>query len=174
VRPQPYFNDPSFPDNMPAIWDALFGYLEGATNRAVVMGEWGESPGSTTHGPHATHAQSVHHACMPPLRSLVSSGGPYVNKSAAFVEALGAYMVRRCLSDNIYWVLNPDSHDTGGLLKDDWISPRSRRLDLLRRIQPRPSRVVRDTSTGAFVLSPGAAVNPSCEPDPQANMATAS
>ena len=27
VHVQPYFEDPNFPENMPAIWDAHFGYL---------------------------------------------------------------------------------------------------------------------------------------------------
>ncbi len=26
---QPYFSDPDFPDNMPAVWDAHFGHLSG-------------------------------------------------------------------------------------------------------------------------------------------------
>eukprot|EP01113_Clastostelium_recurvatum_P019737 TRINITY_DN232_c0_g1_i6.p1 TRINITY_DN232_c0_g1~~TRINITY_DN232_c0_g1_i6.p1 ORF type:complete len:756 (+),score=216.09 TRINITY_DN232_c0_g1_i6:134-2269(+) len=36
---QSYFNDPSFPNNMPAIWNAHFGYL--ASTQPVVISEWG-------------------------------------------------------------------------------------------------------------------------------------
>jgi len=39
VYSQPYFSDPSFPKNMPEIWDTHFGYLNGGA--AVVTGEWG-------------------------------------------------------------------------------------------------------------------------------------
>ena len=39
VYDQSYFSDPSFPDNMPAIWDEHFGHLVGA--HPVVPGEFG-------------------------------------------------------------------------------------------------------------------------------------
>ena len=39
VYQQPYFSDPAFPDNMPAIWEAHFGQFADAY--PVVIGEWG-------------------------------------------------------------------------------------------------------------------------------------
>ena len=74
---QTYFDAADFPRNMPRIWDALFGFLEGATGRAVVMGEWG---------------------------GFYLDGTP--NK--VFVDAFAGYLLNRCLSDNIYWVMNPN------------------------------------------------------------------
>jgi len=41
VYPQPYFSAPTFPDNMPAIWDTHFGFLPQQTGNAYVIGEWG-------------------------------------------------------------------------------------------------------------------------------------
>jgi len=41
VAVQPYFSDPSFPNNMPAIWDAHWGTVNVKTGNAVVLGEWG-------------------------------------------------------------------------------------------------------------------------------------
>lgn len=42
VVEQRYFNlAESFPQNLPAIWDAFWGFVEQATGRAVVVGEWG-------------------------------------------------------------------------------------------------------------------------------------
>jgi len=41
VAYQPYFNDPTFPNNMPAIWDAHWGTVNKKTGQAVVLGEWG-------------------------------------------------------------------------------------------------------------------------------------
>jgi len=38
---QTYFNDPSYPSNMPTIWNAHFGYLKAAQSQAIVVGEWG-------------------------------------------------------------------------------------------------------------------------------------
>eukprot|EP00611_Tribonema_gayanum_P017364 TRINITY_DN2_c0_g1_i2.p1 TRINITY_DN2_c0_g1~~TRINITY_DN2_c0_g1_i2.p1 ORF type:complete len:844 (+),score=226.36 TRINITY_DN2_c0_g1_i2:1224-3755(+) len=36
-----YFSDASFPDNMPAIWDKQVGFVEAATGKPVLVGEWG-------------------------------------------------------------------------------------------------------------------------------------
>jgi len=36
-----YFNDPTFPDNLPAIWDTHYGFVPGLTGNALVVGEWG-------------------------------------------------------------------------------------------------------------------------------------
>lgn len=41
VAVQPYFSDPTFPNNMPAIWDAHWGMVSKNTGQAVVLGEWG-------------------------------------------------------------------------------------------------------------------------------------
>jgi len=40
VYPQPYFSDPTFPKNMPAIWDDHFGFIKDKKGPAVVTGEW--------------------------------------------------------------------------------------------------------------------------------------
>lgn len=41
VYNQPYFSAGNFPNNMPAIWDAHWGFVAGQTGNAVVIGEWG-------------------------------------------------------------------------------------------------------------------------------------
>jgi len=41
VYSQPYFKDPNFPHNMPAIWHTHFGFVANATGNAIVVGEWG-------------------------------------------------------------------------------------------------------------------------------------
>jgi endoglucanase len=38
VYNQPYFSDGTFPNNMPAIWDAHFGFIKGLGGAAVVTG----------------------------------------------------------------------------------------------------------------------------------------
>ncbi|GAM24744.1 hypothetical protein SAMD00019534_079190 [Acytostelium subglobosum LB1] len=40
VSDQPYFNDANYPNNMPAVWDASFGFLRNR-NSPMVVGEWG-------------------------------------------------------------------------------------------------------------------------------------
>ncbi len=41
VYPQPWFSDPSFPDNMPQIWDRHWGYLVKEGIAPVIVGEFG-------------------------------------------------------------------------------------------------------------------------------------
>jgi endoglucanase len=41
VFPQPWFSDPSFPNNMPAIWDRMWGYLHKNNVAPVLLGEFG-------------------------------------------------------------------------------------------------------------------------------------
>ena len=38
---QNYMNDPTFPNNMPAVWNALWGGLPDITGAPIVIGEWG-------------------------------------------------------------------------------------------------------------------------------------
>jgi endoglucanase len=43
--------------------------------------------------------------------------------------------------DFCYWCWNPNSDDTGGLVKDDWLTPEQDKFELLRPIlTPRASR----------------------------------
>lgn len=41
-----------------------------------------------------------------------------------WADAFADFLRRRCLSDTFYWALNPNSGETGGLLLDDWETPR--------------------------------------------------
>lgn len=41
VAEQPYFSDPGFPTNMPAIWDRDFGHVKKDGLGALCIGEWG-------------------------------------------------------------------------------------------------------------------------------------
>jgi aryl-phospho-beta-D-glucosidase BglC (GH1 family) len=41
VASQPWFSDPSFPNNMPAIWDKYWGYLHKNGTAPVLVGEFG-------------------------------------------------------------------------------------------------------------------------------------
>merc|ERR1711988_1154886 len=55
--------------------------------------------------------------------------------------ALANYLVENCLEDNFYWALNPNSGDTGGLLYDNYLEADWRKLELLGRVQPQPSKL---------------------------------
>ncbi len=104
VYAQTYFSDPSFPDNMSAIWDAHFGYLAMA-GRAVMPGEFG---GKYGHG-----------------------GDP---NDVIWQDAFVDYLIARGMTDSFYWSWNPNSTDTGGILQDDWITVWDDKAALLARL----------------------------------------
>ncbi len=87
---QPYFNDPSFPTNMPAIWNAQFGFAVGL----------GYTVAPTEFGSHYGH------------------GGSAIEK--IWFDALINWMEQKNIRNSFYWSWNPNSGDTGGLLEDDW------------------------------------------------------
>jgi endoglucanase len=81
---QPYFNAVNFPNNMPAVWEAHFGYLT-LLGYSVIIGEFG---GKYGHG-----------------------GDP---RDKVLQDALIAYMDAKGMTDFFYWSWNPNSGDTGG------------------------------------------------------------
>ncbi|MCN9240607.1 cellulase family glycosylhydrolase [Streptomyces sp. RY43-2] len=93
VFAQSWFSDPSFPGNMPGIWDKNWGYLFKNNTAPVWLGEFGTTLQSTTD--------------QTWLRALVD----YLRPNAQY----GADSFQWT-----FWSLNPDSGDTGGILNDDW------------------------------------------------------
>ena len=82
------FKAASFPENLPANWEILFGQFYPA--HPVVIGEWGGKYGNGTGG----HQDLV-----------------WQN---AFVD----YLKSKGMSDTFYWSYTPNSGDTGGILDD--------------------------------------------------------
>jgi hypothetical protein len=166
-----------WPQNLYANYDDLFGFVEGATGRALVVGKWGGTFNDDQQG------------------------------DAIWQEAVGDYLASRCIADTFYWAVNPNvsgggcgnlgtgrgefetlrrreavldaivsppnpadhhtqsthtrtythththihtkqSADTGGLLRDDWQTPNTAKLQLLARVQPRPSTYVHESERG--------------------------
>ncbi|MEQ9618200.1 MAG: cellulase family glycosylhydrolase [Deltaproteobacteria bacterium] len=112
VFDQPYFGEPDFPDNMPGIWETHFGYLVDR-GYSVIIGEFG---GRYGHG-----------------------GDP---RDRVLQDALVEYMDGKGMTDFFYWSWNPNSGDTGGILKDDWQNVWQDKVALLQRLmegsQPEP------------------------------------
>lgn len=48
VYPQPWFNDPAYPNNLPAVWDKYWGYLHHSNTAPVLIGEFGSRLGSAS------------------------------------------------------------------------------------------------------------------------------
>jgi aryl-phospho-beta-D-glucosidase BglC (GH1 family) len=54
----------------------------------------------------------------------------YGGKALQWIQTLMSYVGRS--SSWTYWCLNPNSGDTGGILKDDWVSVQQWKMDLLK------------------------------------------
>ena len=93
VASQPWFTDPSFPSNMPGIWDKNWGYLFESNTAPVWVGEFGTTLASTTD-------QTWLKTLVTYLRPTSTYGGDSYQWT--------------------FWSWNPDSGDTGGILNDDW------------------------------------------------------
>lgn len=101
VFAQDWFSDPTFPKNMPAIWDKHFGYLHKGNQSHLLVGEFG-------------------------IRDAGSADG----KAGIWFDAFLQYMGKDY--SWTFWCLNPNSGDTGGLLKPDWLTPEQWKLDRLK------------------------------------------
>jgi endoglucanase len=110
VAKQDYFYAANYPANMPEIWNDHWAKVVG--QRPVVIGEWGGQYDNDASG-----------------------------KDLAWNDAFVSFLVSKNLGcSTFYWALNPNSGDTGGLLKDDWTTPESAKLALLNRACPNPSQ----------------------------------
>lgn len=104
VSQQPWFSDPTFPNNMPAIWDAYWGYIQKQNIAPIMVGEFGTT--------------------------LASS------QDAQWIGALTSYMGTGVNGFSwTYWSWNPNSGDTGGILKDDWVTVNQNKQAFLNPIE---------------------------------------
>ncbi len=100
---QTWFDSPSFPTNLTAIWDEHWGYLIKGQIAPVLVGEFGSTLQSPTDG--------------------------------AWLKTLSQYLKDNGVSFT-YWCLNPNSGDTGGILKDDWMTVDRAKQDVLAPLLP--------------------------------------
>ncbi|MER6953179.1 MULTISPECIES: cellulase family glycosylhydrolase [unclassified Streptomyces] len=93
VAQQSWFSDPTFPANMPGIWDKYWGYIFKQNIAPVWVGEFG-----------TTLASTVDQKWLAALVSYLRPTSTYGADSFHWT----------------FWSWNPNSGDTGGILKDDW------------------------------------------------------
>ncbi|WP_162560690.1 Calx-beta domain-containing protein [Methylobacterium durans] len=111
---QPWFSDPSFPNNLPAKFDQMWGYIARENIAPVYLGEFGSK---------LTDPKDV--AWLSKLQSYLS--GDYDANGTRDI-ATGQQGVSWT-----WWSWNPNSGDTGGILKDDWTGVQT---DKVASLQP--------------------------------------
>jgi endoglucanase len=121
VFPQEYFSDPDYPDNLPDIWNANWGYLFRDGIAPVMLGEFG-----------SRLETSIDRDWFSALTMYLGGDldGDGTDDLAAGDQGISW----------TYWSWNPNSGDTGGILADDWLTPIDEKVASLSGIQfPRES-----------------------------------
>jgi aryl-phospho-beta-D-glucosidase BglC (GH1 family) len=104
VYVKPTFNAPTFPANLSADWERLFGQF--ASIYTIVPGEWG-----------GRYRQE----------------GAGDQRDVAWQDAFVDYLLSKGIRNSFYWCYTPNSHDTGGIL-DDSLAVLEDKMALLRRL----------------------------------------
>ncbi|MEV4324996.1 cellulase family glycosylhydrolase [Microbispora rosea] len=132
---QTWFDDPSYPANMPAIWDKYWGYLYKQNIAPIMVGEFG-----------TTLASNIDKVWLQELMKYMGSG---VN-GMSFT----------------YWSWNPNSGDTGGILKDDWATVDQAKQSIISPYLIPPTGGGNPTPPVSPSASPSPRVSPSVSPSP--------
>jgi len=116
VYPQQWFNAANYPNNLPAVWDANWGYLFREGIAPVLLGEFG------------TKLQTQSDQLW--LDNMVEYLGGDLDGDGD--SDLGANQLGMSWT---YWSWNPNSGDTGGILQDNWATVNRAKVDALEEIQ---------------------------------------
>ncbi|MFG1464289.1 Calx-beta domain-containing protein [Xanthobacter sp. DSM 24535] len=116
IYPQSWFSDPSYPANLPEKFDQMWGYIYKENIAPVYIGEFGTK---------LTDPKDA-----PWLEAITSYLGGDLDNNGTVDIASGDKGVSWT-----YWSWNPNSGDTGGILKDDWTSVNTDKLSYLEGIQ---------------------------------------
>jgi len=79
-------------------------------------------------------------------------GGQYTGRDKTWQDAYVAWLSAQGYVDTFYWCLNPNSGDTGGLLGNDWVTPETAKLDIIRNLIPNPTVFSRN-SQGQYCVT---------------------
>uniref|UniRef100_A0A914ULZ7 Protein kinase domain-containing protein n=1 Tax=Plectus sambesii TaxID=2011161 RepID=A0A914ULZ7_9BILA len=129
---QTYFKESNFPKNMPSIWEEFYGFLTSAKDNPVIVGSW---------------------------------GGRYQNGTIdeKWQNAFSSWLHDKCLTNQFYWCLNgPSGTPFGDPLLSNSAVPNRRKLDLLDKLQPHPTRLACFASTSKLRIASGSFPNKAC------------
>jgi endoglucanase len=138
VASQPWFSDPTYPNNMPGIWDKFWGYIAKQGVAPVWLGEFGTTLATTSDQQWFTAITN------------------YLGKGATGINWT-------------YWSWNPDSGDTGGILKDDWLTVNTAKQAYLTPIEfalggTTPTPTPGTTPTSGITPTPTRIITPTPTP----------
>lgn len=125
IYPQPFFQGSDFPENMPAIFDRMWGYIWREGIAPILVGEFGS-------------------------RLADPKDQAWADKIIAFIggdlDADGDVDMPGPGASHAWWSWNPNSGDTGGILADDWRTVLTSKLDELAPIMPGEAAPLRRAS----------------------------
>ena len=145
VFAQTWFSDPTYPKNLPKVWNSNWGYIFQNQSAPVLVGEFGSTLA-------ATSDQTW-------MKSLLS----YMNGDLTLSGTSALTSGQKGISWT-YWSLNPDSGDTGGILNNDWTTVDTTKMSYLQsNLAP---LIGSPSGTGTSTPSPTPAPTPSGTPTP--------
>ena len=151
VFAQSWFSEPTYPKNLPTVWNSNWGYIFQNQSAPVLVGEFGSTLA-------AASDQTW-------IKSLLS----YMNGDFTLSGTNSLTSGQKGVSWT-YWSLNPDSGDTGGILKDDWTTVDTNKMSYLKSsLAPligSPSGTGTTTPTPTPAPTPVATPTPSPAPTP--------
>ena len=103
VYAQPWFSASGFPDNMPGIWDSKFWFVQKQGIAPVFIGEFGIKEASASDPTSAPYQ--------------------WLTKFMAYAGGKASWT---------FWSMNPNSGDTEGILKDDWVTVNQAKYNLIK------------------------------------------
>jgi endoglucanase len=116
IYPQPWFSAPNYPANLPAVWDANWGYLFRQNIAPILLGEFG------------TKLQTT-------------SDRLWLDKMVTYLQGdLDGNGTNDLPAGQLgvswtWWSWNPNSGDTGGILQDDWTTVQTEKVTKLTPVQ---------------------------------------
>ena len=113
VYAQTWFSDPTYPKNLPGVWNGNWGYLFQNQNVPVLIGEFGSKLATTSD--------------QTWLQSLLS----YMNGDFTLSGKTSLPAGQKGISWT-FWSLNPDSGDTEGILNSDWTTVNTAKMAYLQ------------------------------------------
>ncbi|MFO1081352.1 MAG: Calx-beta domain-containing protein [Reyranellaceae bacterium] len=138
VYPQSWFSDPSFPANLPAKFDQMWGYIYRQNIAPVWIGEFG--------------TKLVDPKDAPWLKAITSYLGGDFNGDGTSDIAAGQKGISWT-----YWSWNPNSGDTGGIVGDDWKTVNQAKLAYLTPIESPFGSTASNVASFVVTLSQAAA-----------------